>query len=250
MWRPPPTDDPALAAIATQEAVIMELTRILSEREAEINLVAQQNLSMERFFQEQQRQMIKANSAITYRDLDGTATQISETAKKVASLEEEGKSQREAMLVAEETIKKKDELIEQLKQEKVVITKKLTETETQVAKTAKKVASLEEKSKSQREAMSVAEDTIKEKDELIVQLKQQGKNSRFMDENERLIEEAKKATHAMESSDILINAQRHRIEELETLLNTYEKRFLTKDVDVPKSTSFVVDYLIYFFLQR
>jgi ABC-type sugar transport system ATPase subunit len=128
-------------------------------------------------------------------------------AKKVVILEEEGKSQREAMSVAEEAIVKKDELIEQLEQEKEVFAKKVSED------AAKKLT----------DKINVLSESEKRVDDL-------------MEEKERLIEELKKGTHAMESKDVLNNAQRQRIEELETLLNTYEKRFLAKDVDVPKRT--------------
>lgn len=244
-----PTNDLALTAIATQDAVIVELTRILNERDAEINLITQHNLSMESYIQEQQRQMIKlkkgpeeyntlmalymerneelrvathvnlplnkdvkglediVSDLKSEKDRDETAFQIAEMAKKVVILEEEGKSQREAMSVAEEAIVKKDELIEQLEQEKEVFAKKVSED------AAKKLT----------DKTNVLSESEKRVDDL-------------MEEKERLIEELKKGTHAMESKDVLNNAQRQRIEELETLLNTYEKRFLAKDVDVPKRT--------------
>lgn len=244
-----PTNDLALTAIATQDAVIVELTRILNERDAEINLITQHNLSMESYIQEQQRQMIKlkkgpeeyntlmalymerneelrvathvnlplnkdvkglediVSDLKSEKDRDETVFQIAEMAKKVVILEEEGKSQREAMSVAEEAIVKKDELIEQLEQEKEVFAKKVSED------AAKKLT----------DKINVLSESEKRVDDL-------------MEEKERLIEELKKGTHAMESKDVLNNAQRQRIEELETLLNTYEKRFLAKDVDVPKST--------------
>jgi flagellar hook protein FlgE len=244
-----PTNDLALTAIATQDAVIVELTRILNERDAEINLITQHNLSMESYIQEQQRQMIKlkkgpeeyntlmalymerneelrvathvnlplnkdvkglediVSDLKSEKDRDETAFQIAEMAKKVVILEEEGKSQREAMSVAEEAIVKKDELIEQLEQEKEVFAKKVSED------AAKKLT----------DKINVLSESEKRVDDL-------------MEEKERLIEELKKGTHAMESKDVLNNAQRQRIEELETLLNTYEKRFLAKDVDVPKRT--------------
>ena len=244
-----PTNDLALTAIATQDAVIVELTRILNERDAEINLITQHNLSMESYIQEQQRQMIKlkkgpeeyntlmalymerneelrvathvnlplnkdvkglediVSDLKSEKDRDETVFQIAEMAKKVVILEEEGKSQREAMSVAEEAIVKKDELIEQLEQEKEVFAKKVSED------AAKKLT----------DKINVLSESEKRVDDL-------------MEEKERLIEELKKGTHAMESKDVLNNAQRQRIEELETLLNTYEKRFLAKDVDVPKRT--------------
>ena len=244
-----PTNDLALTAIATQDAVIVELTRILNERDAEINLITQHNLSMESYIQEQQRQMIKLKKGPeeyntlmalymerneelrvathvnlllnkdvkgledilsdlkSEKDRDETVFQIAEMAKKVVILEEEGKSQREAMSVAEEAIVKKDELIEQLEQEKEVFAKKVSED------AAKKLT----------DKINVLSESEKRVDDL-------------MEEKERLIEELKKGTHAMESKDVLNNAQRQRIEELETLLNTYEKRFLAKDVDVPKRT--------------
>ena len=244
-----PTNDLALTAIATQDAVIVELTRILNERDAEINLITQHNLSLESYIQEQQRQMIKlkkgpeeyntlmalymerneelrvathvnlplnkevkglediVSDLKSEKDRDETVFQIAEMAKKVVILEEEGKSQREAMSVAEEAIVKKDELIEQLEQEKEVFAKKVSED------AAKKLT----------DKINVLSESEKRVDDL-------------MEEKERLIEELKKGTHAMESKDVLNNAQRQRIEELETLLNTYEKRFLAKDVDVPKST--------------
>jgi hypothetical protein len=243
------TNDLALTAIATQDAVIVELTRILNERDAEINLITQHNLSMESYIQEQQRQMIKlkkgpeeyntlmalymerneelrvathvnlplnkdvkglediVSDLKSEKDRDETVFQIAEMAKKVVILEEEGKSQREAMSVAEEAIVKKDELIEQLEQEKEVFAKKVSED------AAKKLT----------DKINVLSESEKRVDDL-------------MEEKERLIEELKKGTHAMESKDVLNNAQRQRIEELETLLNTYEKRFLAKDVDVPKRT--------------
>jgi hypothetical protein len=244
-----PANDLALTAIATQDAVIVELTRILNERDAEINLISQQNLSMESYIQEQRRQMIKAKKGpeeyntlmalymerneelrvATHvnlllnkdvkgledivsdfkneKDRDETAFQIAEMAKKIARLEEEGKSQREAMSVAEEAIRKKDELIEQLEQEKEVFAKKIAWTEYAVKELTDKINDLSESEK---------------------------RVDVLMDEKERLIEELQKGTHAMESKDVLNNAQRQRVEELETLLNTYEKRFLAKDVDVPK----------------
>ena len=242
-----PVNGLALTAIRTQDAVIMELTRILNERDAEINLITQKNLSMESCIQEQQRKMIKAKTGheeyntlmslylerneelrvathvnlLLNKDVKGFEDivsdlknekdrdqfQIAEMAKKVASLEEEGKSQREAISVAEEAIRKKDELIEQLEQEKEVFAKKVSED------AAKKLT----------DKINVLSESEKRVDDL-------------MEEKERLIEELKKGTHAMESKDVLNNAQRQRIEELETLLNTYEKRFLAKDVDVPKRT--------------
>lgn len=244
-----PANDLALTAMATQDAVIAELTRILNERDAEINLITQQNLSMESYIQEQQRQMIKSKKGpeeyntlmalcmerneelrvATHvnlqlnqnvkgledivsdlkKDRDETAFQIAEMAKKVVILEEEGKSQREAMSVAEEAIRKKDKLIEQLEQEKEVF--------------AKKIAWSEDAAKKLTDKINVLSESEKRVDNL-------------MEEKERLIEELKNGTHAIESKDDLNNAQRQRIEELETLLNTYEKRFLAKDVDVPKRT--------------
>lgn len=117
--------DVALAAIATQDAIIAELTRILNERDAEINLITEQNLMMQRCIQEQQR-LIMAPSLERDEEI-GVSTN------------------------------------------------------------------------SNKGRISVVED----------------ENARLIEENERLINETKKR---------------------ETLLNMYEKRFLAKDVDVPKRT--------------
>jgi hypothetical protein len=120
-----PTSDLALTAIATQDAVIAELTRILNERDAEINLITEQNLLMQKCIQEQQR-LIMAPSLEGNEEL-GVTTYSNE--KNISVVEEE--------------------------------------------------------------------------------------NARLIEENERLIKEAKKG---------------------EALLHMYEKRFLAKDVDVPKRT--------------
>ena len=251
-----PVNGLALTAIRTQDAVIMELTRILNERDAEINLITQKNLSMESCIQEQQRKMIKAKTGheeyntlmslylerneelrvathvnlLLNKDVKGFEDivsdlknekdrdqfQIAEMAKKVASLEEEGESQREAISVAEEAIRKKDELIEQLEHEKEVFAKKITCSEDAAKKLTDKINVLSESEKRFNDIES--------------------KNFRLMKEKERLIEELKKSTQTMETEDISNKVQRQRIEELETLINTYEKRFLAKDVDVPKRT--------------
>ncbi len=130
-------------------------------------------------------------------------------AKKIASLQSEISSQREAFLMAEEIIKETDELIEQLKFEKHEITKK-----------------------SER-----LEGTVKKL--LAVLTENEKRIGDILEENERLIEEAKVVTEDMESKDKFLCVQGKRIDEQNVLIKQYEKRFLTKGMDIHKSTSFI-----------
>ena len=109
-------------------------------------------------------------------------------ANKIASLQAEINSQREAFVTAEEIIKKTDELIEQLKFEKEEITKKSEQLEDSV----KKLTAV-----------------------LIVNEKRIGD---IVEENERLIEEAKKVIDEMESKDMFLSLQGKQIDEQTMLI--------------------------------
>ena len=130
-------------------------------------------------------------------------------AKKIASLQSEINSQREAFLMAEEIIKETDELIEQLKFEKHEITKK----------------------------SELLEGTVKRLSAVLTEYEK--RIGDMVEENEHLIEEAKVVTEEMESKDKFLCVQGERIDEQNVLIKQYEKRFLTKGMDVPKSTSFI-----------
>jgi hypothetical protein len=95
---------------------------------------------------------------------------------------------------------------------------------------AKKITCSEDAAKKLTDKINVLSESEKRFNDI------ESKNFRLMKEKERLIEELKKSTQTMETEDISNKVQRQRIEELETLINTYEKRFLAKGVDVPKRT--------------
>ena len=141
-------------------------------------------------------------------------------AEKIAGLQMETEALSAVILTADEITKKSSELIEQFKQEKEEITKKAKQSE---------------------DAREKLEEFLAEKEKRI---------GVIMEENEGLFKGAKEATKTIESQDILLSEQQRRIEEQSNLIKTYEKRFLAKGMDFHKSTSFVVHYLIYFFLQR
>ena len=192
------------------------------EREEELRLAAHENQLLGESVMALRKQVrdLKIKEKKSAMDIAYTAQMDKERksmANKIASLQAEINSQREAFVTAEEIIKKTDELIEQLKFEKEEITKKSEQLEDSV----KKLTAV-----------------------LIVNEKRIGD---IVEENERLIEEAKKVIDEMESKDMFLSLQGKQIDEQTMLIKKYEKRFLAKGMDVPKSTSIVIDcQCIYF----
>ncbi|KAL3822212.1 hypothetical protein ACHAXA_000652 [Cyclostephanos tholiformis] len=108
-----PGNDLAFTAIAAQDAVIAELTLILNERDAEINLITEQNLLMGRCIHEQQRQIMALS--LEQNENLGIATHVNlpsindlEGLEKIVNLQKGSESQFESTVP--------DELIEKLKQ--------------------------------------------------------------------------------------------------------------------------------------
>jgi hypothetical protein len=248
--------------VMTQDAAMMELSRSILEREAEINSI-QRELS----YTKQQRRVGDAtngNEAYTQllvkirvreeelrvaahenqllsegvmtlrKQVNGLKMQEKKSAidvvnaakmeeerksmtKKIASLQAEINSQREAFITAEDIIKKTDELIEQLRFEKEKITKK-----------------------SER-----SEDTVKRLSYLL--LVNEKRIGNIVEENAGLIAKAKKVAEEMASKDMSLSLQRKQIDEQNILIKNYEKRFLAKGMDVPKSMSCAIDCQCFYF---
>lgn len=230
---------------------------MLTERDSEMNVIIERNRAMERFIQEQQRQMIKVKSSEECESLmtlymerneelrsaicgnqllssnvkglekivndlssdaakerEKTAQKIAEMEKKIADLEEEGESQRNAMMVAEEANEEKHELIQSLKQENKELKQEVKQCHHTMAQLKREIS------------------VLRETEERIGGLETD--NVWLVEEIERLNTEKNKDSLEIQNMEILVNAQRQGMEELENLVSTYENRFLAKDVDVPK----------------
>lgn len=256
----PIKNDLVVAVMASQDAVITELTRIVTERDAEISFITEQNKAMEKFLLDQHRQLIRVKSSEEYESVQALYLERSQ------ELQAAGYSNQ----LLSERVKELENIINDLIRDVEVASEERNDTAKTLIETENKVAELQEKNESQWQAMLVAEEKIIEQHALIQQLKQ-GNEDLLKDykrrectmaelkleiselrwteirivnieaENDRLVEEIKEftmdrreATLEMNNMNTLINSQRQRLDELENAVSTYEHRFLAKDVDVPK----------------
>lgn len=256
----PLTNDLVMAVMASQDALVTELTRIVTERDAEINYLTEQHQAMEKFILDQHRQLIRVKSSDEYETVQ--ALYLERSQELVAA----GHSNQ----LLSVRVKELEDIINDLRRDVEVASEERDDTAKILVETENKVADLEEKNESQRQAMLIAEEKIIEQHMLIQQLKQ-GNEDLLKDykrrectmaelklkiselrwteeridnieaENDRLVEEIKQftmdgreVTLEINNMNTLINSQRQRLDELENAVSTYEHRFLAKDMDVPK----------------
>jgi chromosome segregation ATPase len=256
----PLTNDLVMAVMASQDAVITELTRIVTERDAEINYITEQHKAMEKFILDQHRQLVRVKSSDEYESVQALYLERSQ------ELQAAGYSNQ----LLGERVKQLEDIINDLRRDVDIASEERDDTAKTLIETENKVADLDEKNESQRQAMLIAEEKIIEQHALIQQLKQ-GNKDLLKDykrrectmaelkleiselqytkeriviieaENDRLVDEIKdftidrrETTLEMNNMNTLINSQRQRLDELENAVSIYEHRFLAKGVDVPK----------------
>ena len=250
----------------------MELTRRLSQSEAKIQVMsAEKNTLERRLYQQQQRLVQPMGHDVAYDMLLSAYNKreeelrvanhvnveldknVQELVKLVEEMQSEGtskllklsqkeeKSSLQVMKIAkleeeskyrEEESKQKDGVIKYLKKEKEEINDKCKEAERTVKKLQDEIDSyqklVEESKCLAKEHMNVLTDNEK----TIIVL--EGRNNLLFKKNEQLKEKIKEDAHAIESKDALLNMQRQTIQEQLDMIQMYEKKFLAKDMDVPK----------------
>lgn len=256
----PINSDLVVAVMASQDAVITELTRIVTERDADISFITEQNKSMEKSLLDQHRQLIRVQSSEEYESVQALYL------KRSQELQAAGYSNH----LLSEKVKELEDIISNLRRDVDVASEERDDTAKTLVETENKVAELEEKNKSQWQAMLLAEEKIIEQHALIQQLKQgnedllkdykcrectmaelkleiselkwtkesifyiKAENARLVEEIEKFTMDRREVTLQINNMNTLINSQRQRLDELENAVGTYEHRFLAKDVDVPK----------------
>ena len=258
---------------AEENNTIMELTRRLSQSEAKIQVMsAEKNTLERRLYQQQQQRVVQPMghdaaydmllSAYNKREeelrvanhvnveLDKNVQELmklveemqSEGTSKLLKLsQKEEKSSLQTVKIAkleeeskyrEEESKQKDGVIKYLKKEKEEINDKRKEAERTVKKLQDEIDSyqklVEESKCLAKEHMNVLTDNEK----TIIVL--EGRNNLLFKKNEQLKEKIEEDAHAIESKDALLNMQRQTIQEQLDMIQMYEKKFLAKDMDVPK----------------
>ena len=257
---------------AEENNTIMELTRRLSQSEAKIQVMsAEKNTLERRLYQQQQRLVQPMGHDVAYDMLLSAYNKreeelrvanhvnveldknVQELVKLVEEMQSEGtskllklsqkeeKSSLQVIKIAkleeeskyrEEESKQKDGVIKYLKKEKEEINDKCKEAERTVKKLQDEIDSyqklVEESKCLAKEHMNVLTDNEK----TIIVL--EGRNNLLFKKNEQLKEKIKEDAHAIESKDALLNMQRQTIQEQLDMIQMYEKKFLAKDMDVPK----------------
>ena len=257
---------------AEENNTIMELTRRLSQSEAKIQVMSAEKNTLERRLYQQQQRVVQPMghdaaydmllSAYNKREEElGVANHVNveldknvqELVKLVEEMQSEGtskllklsqkeeKSSLQVMKIAkleeeskyrDEESKQKDGVIKYLKKEKEEINDKCKEAERTVKKLQDEIDSyqklVEESKCLAKEHMNVLTDNEK----TIIVL--EGRNNLLFKKNEQLKEKIKEDAHAIESKDALLNMQRQTIQEQLDMIQMYEKKFLAKDMDVPK----------------
>ena len=257
---------------AEENNTIMELTRRLSQSEAKIQVMSAEKNTLERRLYQQQQRVVQPMghdaaydmllSAYNKREEELRVANhvnveldknVQELVKLVEEMQSEGtskllklsqkeeKSSLQVMKIAkleeestyrEEESKQKDGVIKYLKKEKEEINDKCKEAERTVKKLQDEIDSyqklVEESKCLAKEHMNVLTDNEK----TIIVL--EGRNNLLFKKNEQLKEKIKEDAHAIESKDALLNMQRQTIQEQLDMIQMYEKKFLAKDMDVPK----------------
>ena len=257
---------------AEENNTIMELTRRLSQSEAKIQVMSAEKNTLERRLYQQHQRVVQPMghdaaydmllSAYNKREEELRVANhvnveldknVQELVKLVEEMQSEGtskllklsqkeeKSSLQVMKIAkleeeskyrEEESKQKDGVIKYLKKEKEEINDKCKEAERTVKKLQDEIDSyqklVEESKCLAKEHMNVLTDNEK----TIIVL--EGRNNLLFKKNEQLKEKIKEDAHAIESKDALLNMQRQTIQEQLDMIQMYEKKFLAKDMDVPK----------------
>jgi len=255
---------------ATQEAVIMELTRRLADSEGQIRSVLQQNAALETYVQQYQQDANNSVSAEAYdsllagcmerekelriatdmnltfdkkqieleqlvNELQNNSTlqgiklqENEEQLKKMGEVEAENKSNRAAVLEAEDIIKRHVEVIEYLNTERDELIAKSKESE-------KKMKQMEDELTEYQELLGKSKGLAEE--QINVLLENEKTIGGLEDKNAELEEVIETLKTIMkknfESKDTLLNMQRQELEDKDAMIKMYQTKFEAKNVNVP-----------------
>lgn len=232
----------------TEDDSIMELSLSIKHREAEVN-------SIQRKIQKQQRLAEVTNGSNDAYTLLLVQYMEREEELRVAL------NEKKALGENVSTLKKQVVELKKFGNKNATDVEKMVKMEEEWRAMAKKVTTLQMEITLQNRAIVTIEDMIKKKNaeiERVTREKEDVINERIQLEDtvktlskvkeEADITEAKAgaATAALENNAILISMQNERLQEQSMLIKTYEKRFLTKGMDLPKSKSSVLSIIVVF----
>lgn len=220
----------------TQESVIIELSRRLREKDAQIQSITQQRDSLEGYLQQNQNgdgyDILRAKYDVkdaelqvaneTNSELRKLVNELQHVARKGDSSKLEITELREELKYAEKTVEKREATISSMKEEKAGMEKKQRKLKDELAS----YEELLEKSK------ALAEEQIGvllSNDKTIHSL--QDKIAKMKRENEALKDTLKENKHTIESKDALLNMQRQELDKNERLVKNYETKFEAKGRD-------------------
>jgi chromosome segregation ATPase len=227
-----------------EDDAIMELSLSIKHREAEVN-------SIRRKIQKQQQLAEETNGSNDAYTLLLVQYMEREEELRVAL------NEKKALGENVSTLKKQVIELKKFGNKNATDVEKMDKMEEEWRAMAKKVTTLQMEITLQNRAIATFEDMIKNKNaeiERVTREKEDVINERTQLEDivktlskvkeEADITEAKAgaATAALESNAILISMQKERLQEQSMLIKTYEKRFLTKGMDLPKSKSSLLLY--------
>lgn len=232
----------------TKDDAIMELSLSIKHREAEVN-------SIQRKIQKQQR---------TAEETNGSNDAYTLLLVQYIEREEELRvalNEKKALGENVSTLKKQVVELKKFGNKNATDVENMGKMEEEWRAMAKKVTTLQMEITLQNRAIVTFEDMIKNKNaeiERVTREKEDVINERTQLEDtvktlskvkeEADITEAKAgaATAALENNAILISMQKERLQEQSMLIKTYEKRFLTKGMDLPKSKSSLLSMIVVF----
>lgn len=213
--------------------------------------------------EEQLRVSKQANGRAIF-DLQNERTlnqlKVQDNQEKIAKMEEEVQIQREEVKATDALLKKREVVIDYLQKENAdiaakskqaidylqkenteVVTKRFL-AETAAQKLKDELASYHEMVKKGKTLAEEQIHVLQDNEGAMKDL--EDKNDELKEEMEGLKEQLDKTDHTIESKDALLNMQRQQLQEFEDKNLIYEKRFLAKDVDVPKRELLLVCFLL------
>lgn len=229
----------------TEDDAIMELSLSIKHREAEVNSIQQK----------QQRLAEVTNGSNDAYTLLLVQYMEREEELRVAL------NEKKALGENVSTLKKQVIELKKFGNKNATDVEKMVKMEEEWRAMAKKVTTLQMEITLQNRAIVTIEDMIKKKNseiERVTREKEDVINERIQLEDtvktlskvkeEADITEAKAgaAMAALENNAILISMQKERLQEQSMLIKTYEKRFLTKGMDLPKSKSSLLGIFVVF----
>jgi hypothetical protein len=206
---------------ASHESVVMELTTTLNKREYEIRSLVQKNTALNKILQNQVHPVSKSRiSTSTYGTLPSHSVDMRDDLHHRYMREEEQRIQIDGAVQT-----KKDKIIASAKQDNAKMKERNITLETTI-KTLKDEIAMYKKQMQEIEALEEEQRQIHKKNEKVV--------DDLKAKNTDLWKKWKKEAYTVKCKDALLDMQRQRLEEQEKMILTFEKKFPSEVVDIPK----------------